>query len=160
MPTPTIWCGIDPGLSGAIALIGNGSLVAACPFRLIDGPGHLTRELDTAWLAEVLEEYNPRIVMLELVQGFKGASASFKFGQSYGSIITTTLAARFRLERVRPQAWQKAILGEDIEDTKKASIAFAEANWPGVCRINRKLNHNVSDSLCLAEFARRTYGDS
>lgn len=164
VPAP-IYAGIDPGLSGAIAFVSADGLVASTVFQLVDGPSIGLRELDTAWLSAILEEYNPRLVCLEQVQGFGWASSSFKLGQTYGGIICTTLSGRFRLERVRPQTWQREVFKTntlDGRDTKALSISYCRARWPGISlgekRKGGKANHNLADALCLAEYARLRHG--
>lgn len=145
----TWWAGIDPGRSGAVAVT-NGEGSDTHPLQLEDDG-----ELDAQWLEGWLERFSPRLVTLEQVQGFGGVSSAFKLGASYGAIIVTVLSARYRLERVRPQAWQKKLLGDDIKDTKAASVAWCNEHMN---RTFRKRDHNEADALCLAEYGRRVYG--
>ncbi len=157
----TCWLGIDAGISGACAFIGlNGLGAKVHPIPLRDYEGQ--DEVDGEALAELLEEYRPRLVCLEKVQGFGGCSSAFKLGQSVGSVITTTLAGRFRLERVSPQKWQRALLPgvHGRADLKRASVALAKSRFPTVCfnKQGRTSDHDIADALCLALWARDTLG--
>ncbi len=160
MPTTPSECvaGCDPGLSGSIAFwSGPDSTPLVYDLPLCDD----YREVDGVALLGLLNDFSPRLVMLELVQGFRGASAAFKLGQSYGTIIVATLSARIRLERVRPQTWQKAILGTNSgnrRDTKAASVAHVRAAFPkaDLRRPGVRYDHNRADAICLAEYAHAT----
>jgi Holliday junction resolvasome RuvABC endonuclease subunit len=152
-----IWCGIDPGLSGCVAFIGDNGLGASIyPMPLIEHDGQ--DELDSGALADLLEAHDPRLVALERVAGFGGCSSAFKLGQSFGGVIVTTLSQRFRLERVRPQAWQRVMLpgvhGRD--NLKTASVAKAKALFPTVVfkKQGRTKPDDMADALLIAAWAR------
>lgn len=158
----TVWAGIDPGLSGAIAFIqedgGLGATVHPMPLVTVDGQD----ELDSEALTELLESFDPRLVTLERVAGFAGAGSAFKLGQNFGGIIVTALAARFRLERVRPQTWQRVMLPEvhGRAELKTASVARAKALFPTVCfkTRGRTVAHDIADALLIAAWGRQTFG--
>ncbi len=159
-PEP-IWCGIDPGLSGALAFISaNGLGAVTFPMPLVEVDGQ--DELDSAALTALLEEMAPRLVCVERPQGFGGCSASFKLGQNLGGLIVTALAARFRLERVRPQAWQRVMLPgiHGRENLKRASVAKAKALFPTgpLVGSGRTKPDDLADALLIAAYARLTFG--
>jgi Holliday junction resolvasome RuvABC endonuclease subunit len=156
----TIWCGIDVGLSGAVAFIrdsGLGAMVYPMPLVEFDGQD----EVDGDSLMDLLESMNPRLVAIERIQGFGGCSAASKLGQAYGTLITSTLARRFRLERVRPQKWQGAMLpgihGRD--ELKRASVAKAKALFPTVVfkKSGRTKPDDIADALLIAAWARQAF---
>ncbi len=156
----TVWLGIDAGISGACAFIGENGLGAKVfPIPLRDHEGQ--DEVDGEALAELLEEYRPRLVCLEKVQGFGGCSSAFKLGQSVGSVITTTLAGRFRLERVSPQKWQRSMLPEihGRDALKRASVSKAKALFPTVCfaKEGRTKPDDIADALLIAAYARECW---
>lgn len=162
----SIVAGCDPGLSGAIAFLDTitNRIVAVYDLPLTESPEG-QRELDQAAFADILERHNPRLVVLEQVQGFGGVSSAFKLGASYGGIIVQVLASRFRLERVRPQVWQSTIFPMHLDraayDTKAASIYVASRAHPEADLKrgpkSRKLDHNRADAVCLAMFGRRVF---
>lgn len=156
-----IYAGIDPGLSGAIAFIGENGLGAEVhPLPLSDVGGQ--DELDSQALANLLEAIDPRLITLERVAGFGGCSSAFKLGQSFGALIVTALSGRFRLERVNPQAWQRVMLpgihGRD--NLKDASVARAKALFPTVALVKhgRCKPDDQADALLLAAYGRQTFG--
>jgi Holliday junction resolvasome RuvABC endonuclease subunit len=155
-----VWCGLDPGLSGACAFIGPDGLGAAVypmPLMCVDGQD----ELDSGALRELLEAHNPSVVAIEKVQGFGGPSGAFKLGQNYGGMIVTALAGRFRMERARPQTWQRLMLpgvhGRDA--LKAASVARAKAEFPTISfkKSGRTSDHDIADALLIAAWARAQF---
>ncbi len=157
MATETIWAGLDPGLSGAVAFIGTTGLGAAVypmPLRCVDDQD----ELDSDALVALLESHNPCLVCTERPQGFGGCSASFKLGMNLGGLIVATISARFRLLRVRPQTWQRAILPgvHGRSDLKAASVTLAKSRFPTVrfTKRGRTSDHDIADALLVAMWAR------
>lgn len=155
-----IWAGIDPGLSGAIAFIGENGLGASVyPMPLVEVDGQ--DELDSRSLIELLEQHDPRLVCIERPQGFGGCSSAFKLGQNLGGVIVSVLSARFRLVRVVPQKWQRALMpgvhGRD--DLKRRSVALAKSHFPSVnfSTAGRTHDHDKADALLIAEYARTEY---
>lgn len=156
-----LWCGIDPGLSGAVAFIGDDGLGARVyPMPLVEVDGQ--DELDCHSLRDLLESMDPRLVCIERPQGFGGCSSAFKLGQNLGGVIVSVLSSRFRLERVRPQAWQRSMLpgvhGRDA--LKSASVAKAKAMFPTVLfvRHGRTKADDLADALLIAAYARAEFG--
>lgn len=154
------WLGIDPGLSGALAFIGDnglGAQVFPMPLMEVDGQDELNSEA----LVTLLEDINPRIVTIERPQGFGGCSAAFKLGQNLGGVIVAVISARFHVERVRPQTWQRVMLpgvhGRD--DLKRASVAKAKAWFPDVAfvKLGRTKPDDIADALLIAAYARQTW---
>jgi Holliday junction resolvasome RuvABC endonuclease subunit len=161
VPIDPDWCGIDPGLSGAIAFIGPTGLGAhVYPMPLVDVGGQ--DELDNGLFEQYLESHSPDLVCTERPQGFGGCSAAFKLGQNLGGLIVATLSAHFRLERVRPQTWQAIMLpgihGRD--NLKRASVARAKALFPTVKfhKHGRTKPDDLADALLIAAYARLTFG--
>ena len=76
-------------------------------------------------------------------------------------MIVTALAARFRLERVKPQAWQRVMLPgiHGREDLKRASVALAKSLFPTVslARQGRTKPDDFADALLIAAYARKVF---
>ena len=132
--------GIDPGLSGAIALLDhNGKLldVVDMPTRRLGVAGK-KRQVDEGELTKLLTEFNniPRgcFAVLEQVNGNpiggnkKGSVGAFNFGMGYGVIKGVLGAVGIEYTTTPPKAWKyKArLIGRD----KKASIARALEYYP------------------------------
>jgi crossover junction endodeoxyribonuclease RuvC len=140
---PGLFLGIDPGLSGGIAILDDTGAIV-----------HVQKmpetERDTA---DVLQEFGPRIdfALIEKVGAMpkQGVSSTWKFGQHYGFLRGLLIALRLTFDQVRPQEWQRetgCLSGGDKNVTKaKAQQLFPE----------QKITHATADALLLAEYARR-----
>lgn len=145
--------GIDPGLSGGIAINWPPSKPVAekMPATPTD-------------LLELLRRYifvnESSVAFIEKVNaGPKmGSSAAFKFGQNVGQILALCVACGFRIEYVSPQKWQRALglivsgrgLGQNDTAKKNRNKARAQELFPGI-----KITHAIADALLIAEFGRR-----
>ena len=96
--------GIDPGVTGALALFSGGKLE-----EIVDMPVFATRA-DGAELAQILERWWPDTVYLEDVHAMpkNGSVATFKLGLNTGIVIGIVQAAHIPLRRVSPQVWKRA----------------------------------------------------
>jgi hypothetical protein len=88
---------------------------------------------------------------LELVHSSPqmGVKSAFTFGEGYGRLQMALTALGVPYERVRPQAWQKA-MGCLTKGDKNVSKRRAQELFPAL-----KVTHAIADALLIAEFARR-----
>jgi hypothetical protein len=96
--------GIDPGASGALALLDfHGSSIEFFPMF-----GPVTPE--TA-VFKWLKEADARIIGIEKVTTVKGAAATsnFKFGKNVGAIEAIARCTGTGVDFIAPKAWQKEI---------------------------------------------------
>jgi hypothetical protein len=156
-----IVAGIDPGLTGGVALVrlrfddqGPEAAAAAMPVRAhFSGRG---TEVDVRLLRHIFK--NPHelfggimgperlsLVVIEqagnLRKGGKegqegrvqGASSMFAFGDGFGAVRTTADLCGLSVVFVRPQAWQKRVLaGMDRTNPKAAALSFVTRRFPHV----------------------------
>ena len=121
--------GIDPGLSGALAIISGDELhVLDMPVAEVRGK----RVIDAARLAHLVKlgfPYMPNHVVLEHVQGVQGsgATSAFSFGRGFGLVEGVISALGFPLTLVRPQSWTKAI---GVSRDKGEHRLVASRLWP------------------------------
>lgn len=135
--------GIDPGRSGAIAVIGMESeFVDQC--RLSAAPEEICK---------FVERYSSRlkICALEKVWSRPGNSARsmFTFGQNFGFVEGVLARSGVEYELVLPQHWQRLMecrTGGNKNITKEA----AKVLWP-----RKRIYHWNADALLIAEWARR-----
>jgi hypothetical protein len=138
--------GIDPGHSGAIAIIG--------PL----GRWHVMRCSETEHdLAEHIRDWGQNgnvTACIESVHSMpkQGVSSSFKFGSSFGFLRGLLTAHRVPFDMVTPQKWQK-IMGCMTKGDKNVSKAAAQRLWP-----SEKIVHATADAMLIAEYCRRTKG--
>ena len=146
--------GVDPGLSGGYAILGDAPpLVSAFPRA---GKG-----LDLAQLAADWRAMAPDIAVVEAVHSMpkQGVASSFSFGRGLGNLEGIMAALGIRYEFVSPQAWKKVVLAGTEKD-KAAAIAWCRRSYPMTSLILpgcRVAHDGMADALCLAEFGRRTY---
>lgn len=144
-----LYLGVDPGKSGAIAvLLPYGSVV--CVVRL-DQTEHDVVESLRAIVAE-----QRCCAMLERVSAMpgQGVSSTFKFGKSYGFLRGVLVALQIPFEEVAPATWQGYMKCRTKGD-KNVSKAAAQRRWPG-----EKIIHATADALLIAEYCRQNYGRS
>jgi Holliday junction resolvasome RuvABC endonuclease subunit len=140
---PPAWIGIDPGASGAIAVVfGSGNV---CWIKN-DSTEH---ELAN-WIRELALSHE-LVAVIEQVNAMpkQGVSSTFKFGKSFGFLIGILTALQVPYESYRPQVWQKHMRCLTKGD-KNVSKAAAQRLWPSV-----KITHANADALLIAEFCRQ-----
>ena len=146
--TKTI-CGIDPGLSGAIAFKtedrvgvldmpiftkivrkrgGKSTISKKNPKgRMIDQvvPTHVNSDE----LAELLDKVKPHVCYLEQVASMpgQGVASTFKFGRSFGAVEGVLEALRIPIVYVRPSIWKKDL---GLDDDKDKSLDLASKLFP------------------------------
>lgn len=141
-----ICIGIDPGLSGALAILDGESATVT-----LWGPEAYAKALRYA------TEKGPCVACLEHVgaRPGQGVTSTFRFGENFGFCQGMLTAYGIRYELVRPQKWKK----EFSVSGKNASIAVCKRLFPGVdlrrtekCRID---HDGKAEALLMAEYARR-----
>jgi crossover junction endodeoxyribonuclease RuvC len=147
--------GIDPGKSGAFAIIDDSGVTAEA-FKF-NGD-----ELDVRFICEFIEPLNDPIVYLEKVHSMpkQGVKSTFTFGRGFGELIGMVKALQVPFVYVTPQAWKKKVLaGLDWKGNKKASIEYCVRKFPGMDlrRTDRsKIPHDgITDALCIAEYGKQ-----
>lgn len=118
--------GIDPGLYGALAYIGNHSV------DIVDAP-QVNKEWDYQRMLGLLKlgvEQGWEDVCIEKVRGFPtdGGARAFNFGFGFGCWIMACNAVGLRVHQVLPVTWKKFfnLLGRN----KSASIKEALERFP------------------------------
>lgn len=152
-----IVCGADPGRHGALVALETDTrtVVATLPM-----PGGSDDGVDWARVDDWLAATRPTLMVIEKVHALPVGSrkSAFSFGANFGGLITLAQARRTPYELVAPQTWQKEILRDfDREDTKRASIAYADRAFPGVVPTTArgKRDDGVADALGLAVYGMR-----
>ena len=122
--------GIDPGFSGAVALVDDVMLWEVVPMPITDDE---IRRVDGAALATTLYEWQTvhgvshAVVERVASRPGQGVVSTFNFGMSYGVVLGVLDAFGFDISYVRPQDWKKHFnLGSD----KTESRAVAVDLWP------------------------------
>jgi len=144
--------GIDPGKSGAVALLTEGEAVA------IDWPGDPGAA--ATLLAIWARRYDIRLAALERVSARpgQGVVSMFSFGQNYGAWMGILAAMRIPYILPTPKQWQAGVVDRKAgSDPKARSLAAARRLFPEA-DLSRKKDHGRADALLLAWYARREAG--
>jgi crossover junction endodeoxyribonuclease RuvC len=117
--------GIDPGLSGALAVL--------------DGTGEVRRVAAR--------------VVIERVSAMpkQGVSSTFTFGVAFGSILGAVQALNLPIEFVTPVTWKRAL---GLSSDKKAALHKARLMFP-YAEINLEKHHGRAEALLIAHWAQR-----
>lgn len=161
------YCGIDPGLSGALAVLDHaGSIlhVADLPTLLVGK----TRMLDLSSIRTLLPNRETSRVTLEKVDvrpavgknkdgtvRKQGIVSSGRFMRATGQIEGMLAMGGYSVELVTPQAWKKVMMAGMAKE-KDASRLRCSQVWPDMAALWRhKKDHHRCDALLLAEYLRR-----
>lgn len=176
-----IFLGLDPGVSGALAVQKGDLFVKAEVFPLplmkrgkrnvVDGRGlvGLLRTIvgptPTSGMREdvyaTVEELHPAPAMMG------GSIASFQRGYSAAIADLAFGGLGIEVNLVAPATWQKVMLGPDRriadrprDDTKTRSIREASVLFGKEILLEGRMNaydHNIADALLLCEYGRRLF---
>lgn len=163
-----VWIGIDPGLTGAFAIIRGASVVFVDMPTIAVKSGKKNRnEYDAAAIVRILEQASPItltvMVAIERQQAMpatlhgreQGGTSVFRTGFGFGLLCGILAGLRMPYELVAPVSWKKALMADAPKD-KGASIIAACRLFPHAAEgLKRKKDHARSDALLIAEYARR-----
>jgi len=119
--------GIDPGLAGGAAVLGDG-FIESCLLPTVEGVRG--REIDTATLARWLTDRDVTDCAVEMAQPMptQGIVTAFNYGMSYGAILGTLRAARIEHHPVHPIKWKRH--HNLLKTDKLGSLERARKLWP------------------------------
>ena len=151
-----LFCGIDPGVSGAVGLVREDGAFAA----VYDMPTQPTttgrRQVDFARLAAILRERGPlAFVLVERVgpRPGEGAVGAFAFGHTFGGILGALAALALSHDVVQPASWKRHA-GIPPGANKRASIATAVRLMPDAApHLTRIKDDGRAEALLLARQA-------
>lgn len=146
----TAFLGIDPGIRGSLALVGD----------VIEAHKMPETEKDTWALITALENrFQIKYALIEQLHALpavteaklgikRGAVATAKLMQQYGSLRMALIAAGIPFEARVPALWQK-IMNCGTGGNKNVSKARAQQLFPQL-----KITHAIADALLIASTAR------
>ena len=129
--------GIDPGLTGAIAILDNKKVISLFDMPVMAEGKKNKRQLNSAQLVNILSEYKKRkddevSVVVEQVNAMpgQGVTSMFNFGQTFGAIKGVCAAMGLPIFFVRPSRWKKHF--ELINASKDSSRTKAIEMYPSL----------------------------
>ncbi len=140
------YIGIDPGQSGGIALVQEGT--PACAWKMPE------TERDVFDLIASLKRWDdaPTMAVIEAVHSMprQGVASSFKFGRNYGGLRMALIGAGIPFREVTPGKWQKD-MGCLSKGDKNVTKAKAQQLFPHI-----KITHALADALLIAQWGHAT----
>jgi len=151
----TIHIGIDPGASGAIAVLGPDAELTVHDMPVM-GP---RAQVNAAALADLLREATlgrPCHVWLEHAHAMprQGVVSTFAFGRALGAIEGVVGALCLPLTFVSPMTWKRAL---GLTRDKRAAIARAVQLRPDAAPLlTRVRDHGRAEAILIALYGSRS----
>ncbi len=149
--------GIDPGLSGAIAILENNKVLGIFDMPVMAEGKKNKRQLNSSQLANIIKENTKNIeetvVIVEQVNAMpgQGVTSMFNFGQTFGAIKGVCATLELPIFFVRPSKWKKHF--ELINSSKDASRTKVIEMYPTLsAQLTKKRDVNKSDAVLIAKF--------
>ena len=153
--------GIDPGLSGAIAVLENNKVLNMFEMPVMSEGKKNKRQLNSALLVNLIKENIQNseevAVVVEQVNAMpgQGVTSMFNFGQTFGAIKGICAALELPIFFVRPSKWKKYF--ELINTSKDSSRTKAIEMYPNLSnQLAKKKDVNKSDAILIARFFSET----
>jgi len=147
--------GIDPGFSGALAVLDDNlkiEFVMDMPIIMVGK----RRELDEAKLADIFRRWRnkPMTVGLEKSQTMpnQGVVSSGRYMASYGFLRGLCVGNVIPYHLIRPQSWKKTMM-PDMDREKGASIQKVMQIYPELS-LTRIKDHGIADAILIARYLR------
>lgn len=161
-PTELIDCfiGIDPGVEGAVVVLGRQSELIAVHDMPVVKSGN-RRELMVRELANILDQYFSQyghdkvFVTLEkhTPRPGQGISSQCKLARICGIIEGIVSAFGVSYQIAHPRTWSKVMRDVEGSDVKTRAILSASRRWSEL-DLSKKKHHNRADAALLAEYGR------
>ena len=154
--TSPVFIGIDPGLSGAVAVLSPaGRLVDVFDMPVVDKRVNATllhdavrfyvEHVDAGRLSAVVEQVASR--------PGQGVASTFKFGTSYGVVLGVLGALEIPVTHVRPNVWKRAV---GVTADKGSSRRKAIDLWPDKAQMFARVKDDGrAESALIAWWAWR-----
>ena len=153
--------GIDPGLSGAIAVLEDKKVLGIFDMPVMAEGKKNKRQLNSAQLVNVIkaninqdEEISVVVEQVNAMPG-QGVTSMFNFGQTFGAIKGVCAALKLPIYFVRPSKWKKHF--ELINSSKDSSRTKVIEMYPSLSNeLSKKKDVNKSDAILIARFYSET----
>jgi len=150
----TFTLGIDPGLSGAIALLRNGEFADVWDMPTMGRGTGNKQQINAAEVARILRECPPCTSYIELVGAMpgQGVSSMFNFGKAAGAVMGALAALQFPMVEVTPVRWKRefGLIGKE----KDMARTHAQQLMP-TAPLSLKKHCGRADALLLALYGHR-----
>lgn len=142
--------GIDPGISGAIALYDTAGRARVEDLPTVGiGPSEM---LDAAAVYDTILLWKADEVVIEYAGSMpkQGVSSAFKFGKGYGQLLACIQISGLPFNVVQPRKWKVFYrLGPDKEMSRAAALRL----FPDLHdQLNLKMHHQRAEALLIARY--------
>ncbi len=149
--------GIDPGLSGAIAILEDKKVLNILDMPVMAEGKKNKRQINSAQLVNIIKKNIHKTdeisVVVEQVNAMpgQGVTSMFNFGQTFGAIKGVCAALELPIFFIRPSKWKKHF--ELINSSKDASRTKAIEMYPSLSdKLSKKKDVNKSDAILIARY--------
>ena len=153
--------GIDPGLSGAIAVLDDKKVLKIIDMPVMAEGKKNKKQLNSAQLVNIIKDNTKNceeaIVVVEQVNAMpgQGVTSMFNFGQTFGAIKGVCAALELPIFFVRPSKWKKHF--ELLNSSKDSSRTKVIEMYPAISnQLSKKKDVNKSDAILIARFYYET----
>tara|TARA_B100000945_G_scaffold280109_1_gene246893 strand:+ start:157 stop:648 length:492 start_codon:yes stop_codon:yes gene_type:complete len=149
--------GIDPGLSGAIAILDDLKVFDMFDMPIMSEGKKNKNQLNSAQLVNIMKRHilsnGDTFVIVEQVSAMpgQGVTSMFNFGQTFGAIKGICASLNLPIFYVRPAKWKKHF--ELINASKDASRTKVIEMYPSISdRLRKKKDVNKADAILIARY--------
>ena len=149
--------GIDPGLSGAIAILEKKKVLSLFDMPVMAEGKKNKKQLNSAQLVDIIRENSigddEIVVVVEQVNAMpgQGVTSMFNFGQTFGAIKGVCAALNLPIFFVRPSKWKKYF--DLINSSKDSSRTKVIEMYPSLSsQLAKKKDVNKSDAILIARY--------
>jgi Holliday junction resolvasome RuvABC endonuclease subunit len=155
--------GIDPGLSGGLAMVSYGmpgAKLALLGVAEIPTTGEKAkRRVDVGAIIKFIQDRGPpHHAVIERAQAMpeQGSSSGFHYGRAVGALEATVEGMLIPHMIVEVSAWKKAngLIGRGKEDSRQRAIKL----FPGTRSFDLKGDHNKAEAALLAWYGLMLLG--
>lgn len=146
--------GIDPGLSGGLALLSEGIIIDAFKMPIIKYNGK--QEIDIGGLKQIIVnwriKWKPFHVWIEQQQSMprQGVASSFRTGQNYGILLGMLAGLNIPLSIVRPVDWKRYM---KVPADKTAAILTATRLLPSSSHLwSTRSSDGIAEAALIAVY--------
>jgi len=151
-----VFIGIDPGLTGAVAFLGeDGDFLLWDTVTILKGSGSVKSEVNASALYQHLMKVSQQtaVAVLERVNSMPGqaASSTFSLGDSFGTARACLACAGIPTTYVTPQTWKKHFkLTSDKEEARALAIKL----YP-TAELHLKKHVDRAEALLMATYCKQ-----
>ena len=149
--------GIDPGLSGALAILDDLKIFDIFDMPVMSEGKKNKNQLNSAQLVNIIKKNiltdKETIIIVEQVSAMpgQGVTSMFNFGQTFGAIKGICASLNLPIFFVRPAKWKKHF--DLINSSKDASRTKVIEMYPSISeRLSKKKDVNKADAILIARY--------